>query len=710
MTAEQIIAQIAKELGTAVAGTAAVIMLLREGATVPFIARYRKEKTGNMDELAVRAIEERLAYYDELEDRREYIRGVIESQGKLTEELAARIASCVDAAALEDIYLPYKPKRKTRAQAAREKGLEPLADMILHALPGADRAALIKPFVNIELGVADQDAALAGAMDIIAERIAEKESERAGLRAALENQAVAAVRVRKEYKEKRTKFEQYYNYTAPLAAEPSHRILAFRRGVEEGVLSLAVENPADQEYKASLKRRNIPVKHPFTSELSACMDDAYERLLYPSVSNDVWSAALAKAERDAISLFARNLENLLLSPPAGRRVILGVDPGFRTGCKLAVVGANSDFLGYEVIYPTEPRNETQKSAAVLQRIVEKFAVELVAIGNGTASRETQLFVTETLKGSGIPIVVVSESGASVYSASPLAAKEFPDLDLTVRSAVNIARRLQDPLAELVKIDPCAIGVGQYQHDVNQKQLKRALDSSVVSCVSRVGVELNTASAELLTHVAGLSAALAKKIVKKRSELKGFTSRDQLLNVPGLGDKTFEQCAAFLRIADARNPLDNSAIHPESYGLVERIAADLQLPVASLVANEAAVLKIDRKKYAGAGEYTVQDIIAELAKPGRDPRKEFSYAEFAEGVNAITDLSTGMVLNGVVTNVTGFGAFVDIGVHQDGLIHVSNLADRFVKDPLEIVSPGDAVRVEVLSVDVELKRIGLKRLG
>jgi len=691
------------------------IMLLEGGATIPFIARYRKEKTGGMDETVIRKISDRLEYYRELEERKAAIIKSIETQKKMTPELNKKILDCTDKTVLEDIYLPYKIKHKTRATAAKEKGLEPLADIMMSQLAGGKtKEELVAPFVNLEKNVADYREAVAGAKDIIAERISDSAVIRGWVRAYTSDTGMLKSTPRSDFKDIKTKFGAYYDMSELIKNAPSHRLLAIRRGTKEEVLSwkLAV----DEIHVIDTIKDMVIKKQPllFRAEIEDAVADSYHRLMEISIAVEVFSQAIEKAEAEAISVFSKNLRSLLLAPPAGSKITIGVDPGFRTGCKLAVIDEKGDFKEFNTIYPTPPENDIIGSDAVLMDLILEYEPQLIAIGNGTASRETYSFIKQMLKkhDKNIKCVVVSEAGASVYSASETAVEEYPDLDVTARGAISIAHRLQDPLAELVKIDPKAIGVGQYQHDVNQKELKRSLDLTVESCVNHVGVDLNTASTALLSYVSGIGKAAAENVVKYRSDNGKFKSREELKKVSRLSEKVFEQCAGFLKIRDSDNPLDNSTIHPEAYPIVEKMAGDAGIPVRDLIGNTKLIDSIPLDKYVAGqvGLMTLKDIAAELKKPGRDPRSEFKNVEFAEDITEIEDLKIGMVLNGTVTNVTNFGVFVDIGVHQDGLIHISRLADSFVKNPYEIVAAGDMLSVEVLEVDADLKRISLKRLS
>jgi uncharacterized protein len=686
------------------------VELLQEGATVPFIARYRKEHTGELDEVQIRSIEEQLAYFSELEERKVTVLKSIDEQGKLTPELRERIESSRQKTEVEDLYLPYKPKRRTKATIARERGLEPLADIVFaQALTSgsADDAAL--PFIEPERNVPDAATALEGAGHILAERLSDNADARAAVRRLTKEQGVMTSRVASDFKGKVTKFEMYYDFQEPLKAIPSHRMLAMRRGEKEEVLYLSISAPVEQ-ILAGLKSRLIVRSSTFSPLLERVAEDAYKRLIAPSIEVELRLESKECADEAAILVFARNLRELLLAPPAGGKRVLGIDPGFRTGSKLAVVDATGRFLEHVTIYPHIGEARVLQARQDLLRLVETHAVEMVAVGNGTAGREMEIFTKETLAGVGksLPVVSVSEAGASVYSASDIAREEFPDLDLTVRGAISIARRLQDPLGELVKVDPKSIGVGQYQHDVNQAMLKRSLDGVVESCVNYVGVDLNTASWALLAYVSGVGPALAKAITRYRDENGSFPSRKALLKVPRFGAKAFEQAAGFLRIRGGKHPLDNSAVHPERYGLVEAMAADLAVSLAGLVADPALVGRIDLKRYVseGVGLPTLHDISEELKKPGRDPRSQFQTASFRDDIREIGDLKEGMILQGVVTNVTAFGAFVDIGVHQDGLVHISHLANRYVKDPNDAARAGQVVKVKVLSADPQRKRIAL----
>ena len=688
--------------------------LFAEGATVPFIARYRKERTGSLDEIQLRDLSERYTYLTELENRKASILDAIASQGKLTDELKSKIEGCLQKNELEDLYLPYKPKRRTRATIAREKGLEPLAEFIQSLnTPIAKPASLEQEaakYISEEKGVKTLEDALKGASDILAEEVSEKADLRAYLREYLMQNGVFISRIKDDYPEGSTKFEMYRNFQVKAKDIVPHNMLALFRGESEGILNLdlSFDEDAVQFYLESEEiRTKIPAVRDFYRGM---LKDAFNRLMKTSLTTEVRAERKAYADIESIKTFETNLRELLLSAPAGMKPTLAIDPGFRTGCKVTVLNETGKFLEYQTIFPHTGAGQRVQAASITKNLIEKYNIELIAIGNGTASRETDEFVAEVLKTSDRqPIkVIVNESGASIYSASDVAREEFPDQDVTVRGSISIGRRLQDPLAELVKIDPKSIGVGQYQHDVDQKLLKKKLDDTVESCVNYVGVDLNTASKELLTFVSGMTPTIAKNIVNYRNEHGAFTNRRKLLKVAKLGPKAFEQAAGFLRIRNGENPLDNTAVHPESYPVVEAIASDLKVPLTQISQAADQLKSIDLKKYVTdtVGLPTLRDIISELEKPGRDPRAEFKYATFKEGVKEISDLQIGMELEGSVTNVANFGAFVDIGVHQDGLVHISQLADRFVQDPKEIVKVGQVVKVRVLEVDEKLKRISL----
>lgn len=707
------LAAIARELGLSLRQVTAAVELLDAGNTVPFIARYRKEATQGLDEVALRAIEDALEKAAALAARKETVLRTIEEQGQLTEELRSAIGGCTELRDLEAIYLPFKPKRRTRATVARERGLQPLADLLLRQQPlGGSPQATLQRFVNADREVPDCDAALQGALDIVAEQWSEDATTRSWLRDQAFAEGSVCSRVKRGKKEEASKFELYVDHRESARRIPSHRLLAMLRGEAEGVLNVSVALDETQIVPQLTRQLVDNNNFEFRPQLVATVQDCYERLLMPATQSTVLQTLKERADEEAIQVFGKNLRELLLAPPAGPRVTIGIDPGFRTGCKVAVVDGTGKYLTDTVIYPTPPRNETQTAGKTLLALIERYGAELIAIGNGTASRETDAFVGDLIREHrlGVTKVMVSESGASIYSASELAGQEFPDLDVTVRGAISIARRLQDPLAELVKSDPKSIGVGQYQHDVNQAELRKCLDRTVESCVNHVGVDLNMASVPLLSHVAGIGVKLAEKIVDFRNEHGRFQDRKQLLQVPKLGKKAFEQAAGFLRIRGGDSPLDNSAVHPESYPVVERMATRLGTDAKSLVGNATLSHKLRPEDFVDQqfGLPTISDIIAELAKPGRDPRSEFRVAHFDDTVNQLEDLKSGMVLEGVITNVTHFGAFIDIGVHQDALIHISQLANTFVKDPSEIVSVGDIVKVKVLEIDAPRKRISVTR--
>jgi protein Tex len=684
----------------------AVANLLGEGSTVPFISRYRKEMTGSLDEVMITNIRERLAQLHELDARREAIISSIEKQGKLSLELMQAIVSADTLSRLEDIYLPFKPKRKTRASVAKEKGLEPLAQKIFDQ-GKFDLASTAGEFVSVEKGVNDLEEALAGARDIVAEWISENPESRRHVRDLFWSDGVIEAKLLKGKEAEGQKYKDYFEWTEPISKTPSHRLLAMRRGEKEGILSLDIY-PIEEMVISSLERQYIKSEGGAAEQVRLAIKDSYKRLLKPSMETEVRMESKMKADEDAIKVFAENLKELLLAAPLGQKNVLALDPGFRTGCKLACLDRQGKLLHNETIFPNEPQRDVAKSAATIKSLCDKYDIEAISIGNGTAGRETETFVKSIGLNHKIVIVMVNESGASVYSASDVAREEFPDKDITVRGAVSIGRRLMDPLAELVKIDAKSIGVGQYQHDVDQTRLKSGLDDTVMSCVNSVGVEVNTASKELLSYVSGLSPALARNIVEFRNQNGPFRDRQSLMKVSRLGEKVFEQAAGFLRIHLAANPLDSSAVHPESYTIVQQMATDLGCSVKDLMTSNELRSKLDLKKYVTdkVGLPTLTDILTELEKPGRDPRKEFEVFSFTDGVNTIGDLKIGMRLPGIVTNVTNFGAFVDVGVHQDGLVHISHLADKFVKDPLEVVSVQQKVMVTVVEVDVARKRVGL----
>lgn len=709
----EILVHVAAVLQVPLKGLIATIELLDEGGTVPFIARYRKEATGNLDEVRIRAIEEKLAYFRELAERRELILRTIEEQGKLTPELRARIEATLEKGELEDLYRPYKPKRRTKATIAREKGLEPLA-LYLWAQEPRDVSLndYAATFVDAAKGVATVEEALEGARHIVAETISENADLRKGVRKLMFDEGVVVSRKIEPAegepdKDEQGKFRMYYDYREPVSKIPSHRMLAIRRGENESVLYFSIELEAERAL-AYLKSAILKQPGDWTPQLELAIQDCWKRLLNLSIQSEIRLELKQQADTEAIKVFRENLANLLLAPPAGQMGVLALDPGIRTGCKIAVVDETGKFLEHSVIYPHQPKNDHIGSGRILKELIAKHSVRAIAIGNGTASRETEAFVRDFLAKEALAsvfVVTVNESGASIYSASDIARQEFPDLDLTVRGAISIARRLQDPLAELVKIDPKSIGVGQYQHDVDQPQLQRSLETVIESCVNRVGVDLNTASWALLRYVAGITERTAQKIVDFRNEHGKFRSRVQLNAVPGVGPKTFEQAAGFLRIRGGEQPLDSTAVHPESYPVVFEMAKSLNLSVEELI-RKPEVLGSVKREGLGAGVYTLNDIIEELKKPGRDPREKFVAPAFNEAIREIADLKPGMILEGVVTNVTKFGAFVDIGVHQDGLVHISELSDRYVKDPNDAVKVGQIVKVTVLNADAKVKRIGL----
>ena len=717
MSAKDIISWISEDLGINSSGVSATVSMLGQGDTVPFISRYRKERTGNLTETQVRNISDKLSYYIELETRKETILKSIEEQKKLTPELKKQIIECKEKTKLEDIYLPFKPKRTTKATIAKQKGLEPLAQLILAqdimVNKKINKDDYVLKYINKEKGVLTVKDALTGAIDIIAEQISDNAVFRGLIRNFILTTGVIKSKVKKGFEEQKTKFEMYYDYSEPIKNIVSHRILAIRRGAKEGILTWKIDVDSEQAIdiiSSKLVKTNMCLFYP---ELYTAMKTAFERHLYPSLQVEIFLAKMEEADNEAIKVFATNAKNLLLASPAGHRVIMGVDPGFRTGCKVAIIDKNGNYKEYKPIFPHEPVCKLTEAQEIVVDFIKKYNVELIAIGNGTASKETVQFINAVLKKNNLKakVIVVSEAGASVYSASPLAVSEFPDLDVTVRGAISIARRLQDPLAELVKIDPKSIGVGQYQHDVNQTQLKKNLDATVESCVNYVGVNLNSASAELLSYVAGIGKLAAKNIVQYRAKNGSFKNKNELLNVSMFGEKTFTQCSGFLRIANGDNPLDNSAIHPESYPIVEKMAKDLSMTPEELIGNTTAISKINLKNYVSdtVGMLTLNDIVSELKKPGVDPRKDFSFTEFSSEINSIEDLKENMILDGTVTNVTNFGAFVDIGVHQDGLVHISKLSDRFISNPYEVVSVGQTIKVKVLKVDTDLSRISLEKI-
>ncbi len=712
MLEAKFVQRISEEVSVTVAQAAKAIELFDSGATIPFVARYRKDVTGNLNEEKLEAIAERNAYYRALVDRRTAILEAIAKQDKLTDELRGKIEETFDKATLEDLYLPYKPKRQTKATVARERGLEPLADYIWgQAAGGTTVEAYAAVFVRPDAGVSTIEEALEGARHILAERISEDAGTRAMLRLRMAEQGKITAHATKNSEGKKTKYESYYNFTEAVASIPSHRFFAVLRGAKEGLLRMDLEAPDDALQEEVFTRFIKEPGSPFEPYIKEAVEDAYKRHLRPSIENEIIAMVRERADGEAIRVFRENAENLLLAPPAGQIAVIGVDPGMRTGCKLAVVDRFGAFKETATVYPNPPQNDVEGAEKVLLELMQKHEAYAVAIGNGTGAREAAQFVKGALAKINRPdafSVFVNESGASIYSASKLAREEFPELDVTVRGAISIARRLQDPLAELVKIEPRHIGVGQYQHDVNQKELREGLQQTVVSSVNRVGVDLNSASFALLRYVSGIQSNTAHAIVAHRTKIEGFRSRRQLLDVDGIGPKAFEQCAGFLRLREADNPLDATGIHPEAYPVVESIAQGLGKSVTELIRNPEVLKGVDLAPYATEtiGLLTLEDIRSELLKPSRDPRTEFKVPKFLDGVNGVEDLEDGMEMEGVVTNVTDFGAFVDIGVHQDGLVHRSELANRFVKDPRDVVKVGEIVRIKVIKVDKELPRISL----
>lgn len=701
------IAIIAQELSLTEQQVLACAALLDEGGTVPFISRYRKEATGSLDEVAVRAIRDRLVQLRELDKRREAILKSLEETGKLTDELKEKVLAAETMAVLEDIYLPYRPKRRTRATVAKEKGLEPLAQRLFSQESVIDPVAEAAAFIDKEKGVESVDDALAGARDIIAEWINEDQIARGKMRELYQSKGIFKTRVIMGKEEEGIKYKDYYDWQEPIASAPSHRILAIRRGEKEGFLILRAV-PPEEDALALVELLFVKGDSPASQQVKLAVHDSYKRLLSVSMEGEVRLTAKERADAEAIRVFAGNVRQLLLAPPLGGKNVLAIDPGFRTGCKVVCLDRQGKLLHTDVIYPLFSEKNVDEAGEKVRELCARFKVEAIAIGNGTAGRETESFVRQIGLPASIQIVMVNESGASIYSASEVAREEFPDHDLTVRGAVSIGRRLMDPLAELVKINPKSIGVGQYQHDVDQNALKQSLDDVVVGCVNAVGVEVNTSSKQLLMYVSGLGPQLAGNIVEHRNQHGPFRTREELRSIPKLGPKTFEQAAGFLRVHGGVNPLDASAVHPESYHIVDAMAKDLNCSVIDLMKNQDLRKKIDLNKYVTdtVGMPTLKDIMAELAKPGRDPRDRFEGVSFTEGVAKIEDVKPGMRLPGVVTNVTAFGAFIDIGVHQDGLAHVSQLADKFVKDPNQVVKVNQKVMATVLEVDVQRKRISL----
>lgn len=708
---EEFSQMIAAELKLPAHRIANTLKLLQGGATIPFISRYRKEATGGLNEVQIGDIQTRYEKLCELSKRKETVLSTIEEQGKLTPELKSRISACWNATELEDIYLPFKPKRKTRAEAARAKGLEPLA-LLLMMQKENNLAAKVRNFVKGE--VKDEEDALKGARDILAEQISEDERSRNLMRNQFQRQALIQSKVvkGKEAEEASAKYRDYFDFCEPLKKCSSHRLLALRRGESEGVLKVTIFPEDEDMCNERLQRLFVRANNECAHQVEEALTDAYKRLLKPAIETEFAALSKEKADEEAIRVFAENLRQLLLAPPLGQKRVMGIDPGFRTGCKVVCLDAQGTLLHNEAIYPHPPKSEYAQAARKIVKLVEQYKIEAIAIGNGTASRETEQFVTSQRYDREVQVFVVSEDGASIYSASKTAREEFPDYDVTVRGAVSIGRRLMDPLAELVKIDAKSIGVGQYQHDVDQTKLKASLDQTVESCVNLVGVNVNTASKHLLTYVSGLGPTLAQNIVDYRTENGPFESRRQLLKVPRMGAKAYEQCAGFLRIPQAKNPLDNSAVHPESYPIVEQMAKDLNCTVADLIKDKELRSKIDLKKYVTdtVGLPTLTDILQELDKPGRDPRQKIQVFEFDKNVRTLDDLQEGMELPGIVTNITNFGCFVDIGIKENGLVHVSQLADRFVSNPADVVRIHQHVRVKVMSIDHERERIQLTMKG
>lgn len=708
---EEFSQMIAAELKLPAHRIANTLKLLQGGATIPFISRYRKEATGGLDEVQIGDIQTRYEKLCELSKRKETVLSTIEEQGKLTPELKARISACWNATELEDIYLPFKPKRKTRAETARAKGLEPLA-LLLMMQKENNLAAKVRNFVKGE--VKDEEDALKGARDILAEQISEDERSRNLMRNQFQRQALIQSKVvkGKEAEEASAKYRDYFDFCEPLKKCSSHRLLALRRGESEGVLKVTIFPEDEDMCNERLQRLFVRANNECAHQVEEALTDAYKRLLKPAIETEFAALSKEKADEEAIRVFAENLRQLLLAPPLGQKRVMGIDPGFRTGCKVVCLDAQGTLLHNEAIYPHPPKSEYAQATRKIVKLVEQYKIEAIAIGNGTASRETEQFVTSQRYDREVQVFVVSEDGASIYSASKTAREEFPDYDVTVRGAVSIGRRLMDPLAELVKIDAKSIGVGQYQHDVDQTKLKASLDQTVESCVNLVGVNVNTASKHLLTYVSGLGPTLAQNIVDYRTENGPFESRRQLLKVPRMGAKAYEQCAGFLRIPQAKNPLDNSAVHPESYPIVEQMAKDLNCTVADLIKDKELRSKIDLKKYVTdtVGLPTLTDILQELDKPGRDPRQKIQVFEFDKNVRTLDDLQEGMELPGIVTNITNFGCFVDIGIKENGLVHVSQLADCFVSNPADVVRIHQHVRVKVMSIDHERKRIQLTMKG
>lgn len=699
---------VADNVGIPFKQVAATMGLLEGGATIPFISRYRKEMTGGLDEVQIEQIQSQHDKLQEMAKRKDTILKTIDAQGKLTDELQKRIEQTWDATELEDIYLPYKPKRRSRAEIARQLGLEPLASILMmQREPNPEATA--KRFVKGEVKSAED--ALKGARDIIAEQVSENEQSRNNVRNAFGRDAVLTSKVVKTKEAEAAKYRDYFDWQEPLKRCSSHRLLAIRRGEAEGVLKVAI-TPNDEVCLERLERQYVRGRNESSKQIEMAVNDSYKRLLKPSIESEYANMSKEKADEEAIKVFAENLRQLLLASPLGQKRVMGIDPGFRTGCKVVCLDAQGNLLHNENIYPHPPVSKTKEAMSRLQKMLEAYRIEAIAIGDGTASRETESFVKSMRFHTDVQVFVVSEQGASIYSASKLARDEFPEYDVTVRGAVSIARRLMDPLAELVKIEPKSIGVGQYQHDVDQGKLKRSLDQTVINCVNQVGVNLNTASSHLLTYISGLGPQLAQNIVNYRTENGPFSSRKELMKVPRMGAKAFEQCAGFLRIPNAKNPLDNTAVHPESYGIVEKMASDLNCSINELISNKELRLRINLERYISeqVGMPTLRDIMQELEKPGRDPRGKAKVFEFDPDVRTMDDLKVGMTLPGIIGNITNFGAFVNIGIKENGLIHLSQMADRYITDPNEVVSIHQHVQVQVISIDAERKRIGLKLLS
>lgn len=699
---------VADNIGIPFKQVAATMGLLEGGATIPFISRYRKEMTGGLDEVQIEQIQSQHDKLQEMAKRKDTILKTIDAQGKLTDELQKRIEQTWDATELEDIYLPYKPKRRSRAETARQLGLEPLASILMmQREPNPETTA--KRFVKGE--VKSVDDALKGARDIIAEQVSENEQSRNNVRNAFGRDAVLISKVVRTKEAEAAKYRDYFDWQEPLKRCSSHRLLAIRRGEAEGVLKVSI-TPNDEVCLERLERQYVRGRNESSKQIKMAVNDSYKRLLKPSIESEYANMSKEKADEEAIRVFAENLRQLLLASPLGQKRVMGIDPGFRTGCKVVCLDAQGNLLHNENIYPHPPVSKTKEAMSRLQKMLEAYRIEAIAIGDGTASRETESFVKSMRFHTDVQVFVVSEQGASIYSASKLARDEFPEYDVTVRGAVSIARRLMDPLAELVKIEPKSIGVGQYQHDVDQGKLKRSLDQTVINCVNLVGVNLNTASSHLLTYISGLGPQLAQNIVNYRTENGPFSSRKELMKVPRMGAKAFEQCAGFLRIPNAKNPLDNTAVHPESYGIVEKMASDLNCSINELISNKELRLRINLERYISeqVGMPTLRDILQELEKPGRDPRGKAKVFEFDPNVRTMDDLKVGMTLPGIIGNITNFGAFVNIGIKENGLIHLSQMSDRYITDPNEVVSIHQHVQVQVISIDAERKRIGLKLLS